>query len=225
MPTRIEAERLLARYGYLLREQQRLVDSLDRFQLRRQGKRPPVPSREALRLLATEEGISVSYARNKLYRCKRAMEAEETGADTINVAHLETYGLPVPQSWLVEQNRLRQKMATCHMELLRIASNLEQHCQAASYPKSYADSARRAIDEADRRLLDAMPAGLCPYCKGLDPYQDECGFCDSTGVATAASVRKVNPKLKSRDPLVVVLRGSYLQLDVDTLEQIGELPT
>ena len=160
------------------------------------GKGPSITSL-AMRKMAKEEGAPVRGFHLRLYKARCALRVEDKSFSLPEpqpgspVPTLTDWGIPLDEGWTRDVARIQRQVRRASA-FVRAAKEHMKKLQYSGLPVR--SSQIQGISNELGRLImlinGAVPACLCPYCKGIDSVQKQCVMCDAQGYLTAA--QKVN---------------------------------
>ncbi len=154
--------------------------------------RPTTPESRARRRVAKELGMSEGAVRAALRRASPPPA-------------IHTFGLEVEQGFLDDLVALRKHISGAVAALETAGKCLEKASAVEGCaPLAVANGHVRRCLEA---LEGALPAGLCPFCKGIDGYCEHCTHCMGTGWTHQATLDDPDmpERLKAEGEDVLVL--------------------
>jgi hypothetical protein len=177
--------------------------------------------KEANAVVAAAAGVSVAAVKKAKQRVKQR-EAEKVAAEAPAPAAPEVelppgfqaYGLAVPA---IERGAIDETLTWLKgLELsarqaVSAMTDAEKHRQFAISP-AHIQSIRVAAQTLGHVLREAMPAGLCPYCKDQPALMDACNGCGGVGVVGRHAGDHVPRELLGTDPVMVAVDGQIVSL-------------
>lgn len=112
----------------------------------------------------------------KIKRVRRPMN----GVDFV-ITPFNTLDMPVTKEYLDEIETIRQCLYGMLLSLhqMRMFIYSLDLCSNANHDAVHA--LRKDVNEYFAYLKSTAPYGICPYCKGIDWYQQQCEMCYKTG--------------------------------------------
>jgi hypothetical protein len=95
------------------------------------------------------------------------------------------YGIPLSEAWIRDVNRVVRALKSA-AKMATQAGGLIRDIKARNMParNTHMTSLANKCTELAFQIRAAVPASLCPYCKGIDAAQSECMMCASLGYLT-----------------------------------------
>ena len=185
------------------------------------------PKARARRDVARAAGVSTETVKKAEQRAANsAKEAELThgGGGTVSPAPaivptelpagFQAYGLDVPESErgvVVETIEWLKGLEADARKVVAAMTGAEKHRHWAMSPV-HAQAIKERAQALGQALRDAMPAGLCPYCKDRPELMDACNGCGGVGIVGRHAGDHVPHELLAADPVMVAVDGQIVPL-------------
>jgi len=169
--------------------------------------RPKGARGKAITQVASEYGVSESAV----------LKAEREAKDKLNTPVLESpinaFGLPLTNDFIAEMiivrryiddSQVRTRTATASLTMLEKADT--------SVPIWRVQAIKESLQAVYQELQHLKPASVCPYCKGISPYQDECSACKKTGWVGSNIMEVCDPVLLSTEVPTIMVCGEIVPL-------------
>lgn len=220
-------------------EQEALQKALER-QLIEQGMARSGPGRrrtakgEARRMVADYAGVSEEAMRKREQRKKAKTNGKEPkpvwlpsepppaipldepteeiarGADPMK---LETFGLEVDDAFHRQVLEVHSRVYKAETAASAIKRQLTMIANSdLPFNSVLLGQMREVADQLGSMLRGFEPECLCPYCKGTEGVQEQCGLCCGCGWITKTQHGQVPPKFLDGKELVIMQNGEVVSL-------------
>jgi len=195
--------------------EERAKASKEKAEGKKRSGRPRNPRNEAIRRVANETGRNPEALRQRL--------AEADKPEVPPDCPIETLGIETGPEF--------NKQMTAVIEAAKVVRN---HIVAAEGAATRLEglglppNALGRIKEhlsflvADLKLI--LPHSICPWCKGTDPYQSECGACQRTGWVAKHVCDEATKELLDPAMRFVMYHGQLVKLEFEADSDDGADP-
>jgi hypothetical protein len=134
---------------------------------------------------------------------------------------LPSYGMEIDAAWLATVEKYDTALQGARQMVILTTAGLTKLEEAIEEGTASGPTARvaRLRDEAralGQRLYGALPARLCPYCKG---GSDPCAACGGSAVTVRDQEGQAPKELLAEAPLMVARGGEFVPMDAPLAEQ------
>ncbi len=163
------------------------------------GRRRTVQSL-AIEKVAKQTGIKPASLKRKVKRNKEKLSPSPIP--------IRTFGLVLAPSFIEEVRKTYELVneATIQLETAQKALTKLQS-SGLPYPSTLLKRLHQEIHEVAVQVRGSRPDSLCPYCRGIDSLQPQCGYCFSFGFITAIQAKQVPKELLDEDKPMVMVKG------------------
>ena len=182
--------------------------------LERTGKsgRPKTPHGKAVEEVAAARNITKDAVRKTL---QSDIKPEKV---------IETYGMDLSEEFRAEIIIIQRYTWEAQKRITYAISCLTKlRTSNTSVPGGPLDRLKDSLSANLRALKNLMPYSICPWCKGIDPYQSECPGCLSAGWVSKETAARAPAELLDPVNLAVSTKGVIELLEPVNTEEIGGL--
>lgn len=169
-------------------------------------------SAEARRIVAEETGVKEETLRKREQRQRAKEEKRESKPES----PINTIGLELSDEFLGQVNVVRSYIKELTSVLGRAKTILSQ-LEEAGVPNHQSRLLKlsAALVELTSGVKGYLPVALCPYCKGTEGIQENCGLCESSGWIQKCQEPEVALRFWSTENPIVMDNGEEKPLNTD----------
>lgn len=158
-------------------------------------------------LIATQRGVGRDALIHAARRRTDKPKGREKKIETLQTEALITFGLELDETWAGEIQKIQATLYQLE-GYLNQASRLARTLKELDVPLPRYNEIEGVLSNARTVIRHTRPASICPYCKGVDSIQKDCGHCLGTGWSSRDQNTRVDPRLlKGGDDCVVMDHG------------------
>jgi ParB-like chromosome segregation protein Spo0J len=161
--------------------------------------------------LTLRGGVTVSQAPAASGETEKEEEAQP---EAELPAGFQAYGVAVPpeeRDAIAETVTWLKSLELSARQVVAAMTDAEKHHQFAIAP-AHIQGIRERAQQLGHALREAIPAGLCPYCKDQAKLMDACAGCGGVGVVGRNAGDHVPRELLATDPVMVAVNGQIVPL-------------
>lgn len=183
------------------------------------GKRGPkrTPRGSADLVVAELTGRKVDSFRGAAWRQKKReiaqAEAEEPALIERKPLPIETYGVSLSDEYVDGVRSIRDHMLAAYDQLKTAQGWLTRLEKLDLYPRGMLSRLKASVHDVTAELGDAVPASLCPYCKGLPDVMANCAGCVGLGLVGASVLSRVPDELLDTAHPMVSVSGKLVPVE------------
>jgi ParB-like chromosome segregation protein Spo0J len=166
--------------------------------------------------LAEELGVTAETLRKVEWKAKRAESVPVPGPVVrslgMTLSAEFTAKAALAQTYIDAANRA---LMVAQQSLTKMANDV-----GCAFPPARLQRLHSDVHDLAVRIRGARPCSLCPWCKGLDGYQDDCPACQGTGFITQSQEVAVPRELLDVDAPCVMKGGVLYMLDVPVAQPV-----
>lgn len=181
------------------KEQERLmVELVDIYEKDEAGKpvardrgpgRPETPRGKARKKVAKQMGVRPESVRMAEHRNKKRKQKQQAQKAKPPVA---TLGMPLGEEFLAECASVQRYIDEANGKLVVAQSTIQQLLNAElPVPTSELERLKGDVHDLASHLRNLRPESLCPYCKGIEGYQEHCTACVTRGWVHSLEMQNV----------------------------------
>lgn len=165
--------------------------------------RPSTPESRAAKRLAAETGLKASSVRRAMKRKEGAAAAKEKAKE----APVEDLGMELDKKWCKNVRSVQEGAADVLSRLTGARAIMTKMEKLDRLPGQQLSVTKETLITVISELRDwLVPTTLCPYCKDIEPYTEDCTACRGAGWVGAGVMSGAVPLdlVDPTDPQILV---------------------
>jgi ParB-like chromosome segregation protein Spo0J len=176
--------------------------------------RPVSPKTHARKEVAEALGVKADSVRRAEYRAKD----EKRKHKKRGTAPIQTYGLQLEGSFATQVVNIQDYAKELAIKSKTIAQLLTKMGSAgAAAPDTLITRAKERLQDLNEVIRRLNPSSICPYCKGLPGYQEQCVTCLGVGWVSKMELENTPKELLREEHPIILVQGEEVMVD-DILE-------
>lgn len=186
--------------------------------------RPSTPKGVARARLAQRHGVTPNAIRQQEWRHKGGKPRKRSKTMVEPPTKLRSLGMPLDPDWLKKVARVQEQVSqAAAWAKASVGAMTRIESEELPFPSGVLAKLKSELQDLHALMRNSIPDCLCPYCKGIDEVQNQCGGCSGVGWISKAKAGNIpnDSPLWSEDERVVVFEGKQVSV-YDFIARPGE---